>query len=568
LLPSLESGFGRALALAGAIGGTVGLLYVIGGCVMWLRFQKVGLPADQAVALMPKVDLLVIGLRVMVLPALASGALLVLLLTTWARRRARIEKLRADKREKERQIGGEAAPHADELREQVQEIDQRLRREQQPPASLIKDALPSRKENPLRFWVLVLLALAAVLVVPFSPGALAWPIGMALVLGSWLHERGESIRRPARPFPVWRVAAVAVVAAAGISIARQTDRPVQLPVVQVTVSDLATIPPNVFADSLRKAAPPSRSATVTGVLVAMTTGELAVGDPTTQSIAAIPRKATSSIAVGPSVDRASPPRSLASHLIGGSAWAVTPLEFWCGNARYTWTHIDKLCKGRPVIGKADRSAVSAPGGVKGLAVTCPEDAPDVCRGYLLVTTKDAFPGTDRSVKAPLSMPPTWFSVTPDSTGEVKLSVDQAKLWAQVGPRGPLSQARVAVELRIAQDPAGKTVLYEGDGWVTVKRPAKPRAAGVPKHEKKQAGRPPEKAERPNSKPSTAGGGKSAAGGTAHPPQRQDEPTPTPTATAEPEDPLPTPTPDATSPLQQQEPSQQLPAATPTPAPAT
>jgi hypothetical protein len=46
LITSLETG----LALAG----TVGLVYVIGGAVMWLRFRQAGLPADQAVALLPK----------------------------------------------------------------------------------------------------------------------------------------------------------------------------------------------------------------------------------------------------------------------------------------------------------------------------------------------------------------------------------------------------------------------------------------------------------------------------------------------------------------------------------
>src|SRR3954453_5592127 len=76
VIAAVQGGVAQIGALAGAAAGAVGLLYVIGGAVMWLRFLPAGLPADQAVALVPKTDLLVLGLRVMVLPVLAAGALL------------------------------------------------------------------------------------------------------------------------------------------------------------------------------------------------------------------------------------------------------------------------------------------------------------------------------------------------------------------------------------------------------------------------------------------------------------------------------------------------------------
>lgn len=500
LLPTFESGIARAAALAGAVGGTVGLLYVIGGCVMWLRFDKVGIPADQAVALMPKVDLLIIGLRVMVLPALASGLLLLWLVSQWVRRRSRIEQLRAQ------------AESADEMCA----IEADLARERQAPASPVRDALPDRT---WLSWVLVVAALAAALAVPASLGALAWPFCMAAVVWYWLHLRAESIRSPSTRFPVWRVAAVAVAASAVISIARQSDPPVQLPVVQVTVTDASKIPPNVFVDSRRLS---DAATTVTGVMVAMTADEIAVGDPTTHAIASIPRDAASAVAVGPSVDRSSPPQSLLSKfLIGRTAWAVTPLEFWCGNERYGWTRIYKLCTGRPSVAFDGTSAVSEPSGLVGLRVNCPSDAPDACHGYLQVTTKLPFPSVDRRLTTPLAMPPAAFTVAKDSIGDVKVSVDQQTLWDQVDTGDHSGPAGVAVDLRISLDADGKTVVYKGDGWMTVTHPP----------------------------------GRGSA--TRKPPGGGAAPTPTPVPTA-------TPTADASSPLQPQEPSQLVPAATPTP----
>ena len=60
---------------AGAAAGTAAVVYVVGGMVMWLRFRKAGLPADQAVALMERQQLLVVGLGRMVLPAALTGLL-------------------------------------------------------------------------------------------------------------------------------------------------------------------------------------------------------------------------------------------------------------------------------------------------------------------------------------------------------------------------------------------------------------------------------------------------------------------------------------------------------------
>ena len=233
----------------------------------------------------------------------------------------------------------------------------------------------------------------------------------------------------------------------------------------------------MLVDSRRSASPASPATTVTGVLVAMTAKEIDVGDPVTHSIASIPREATSSIAVGPSVDHSSPPQSLASRfLVGRTAWAVTPLEFWCGNERYGWTRILKVCTGRPYIDARDMSATSMPDGLVGLRVTCPADAPAACRGYLRVTTEAPYPDAAGRLTTPLTMPPAFFSVAKGTTGDVKVSADQATLWAQVDTGDHSGPVGVAVRLRLSADTAGKAVVHEGRGWLTVPHPPAPAPA--------------------------------------------------------------------------------------------
>ena len=46
--PFLETLLGETAALAAAVAGTVGLLYAIGGTVMWLRFRHAGRPPTKA----------------------------------------------------------------------------------------------------------------------------------------------------------------------------------------------------------------------------------------------------------------------------------------------------------------------------------------------------------------------------------------------------------------------------------------------------------------------------------------------------------------------------------------
>ena len=69
----------RVIVAAGAIGGTVALVYVIGGAALSLRYDGFGLPGQQAAAYTPRETLLAAGLRTLVVWA-ALGIALILAL--------------------------------------------------------------------------------------------------------------------------------------------------------------------------------------------------------------------------------------------------------------------------------------------------------------------------------------------------------------------------------------------------------------------------------------------------------------------------------------------------------
>jgi hypothetical protein len=167
----------RVGAVTGALAGTVGFVYVVGGAVMWLRFWRSDVPADQALALVPKSDLLVVGMRVLILPALAAGGLFL-----WLAKR--------------------------------------------------NNGTPKR----LTFVLLAIPALVLALVVPLSFGSFAWPaaaVGLALVWAFVLPKHREQDGWGL----VWRAGVAAMLAAALVSIARQLDHPVRLPSATLTFAD-------------------------------------------------------------------------------------------------------------------------------------------------------------------------------------------------------------------------------------------------------------------------------------------------------------------------------------------
>jgi hypothetical protein len=70
---------GLVLSVVGAIAtgiGVIGFVTVVGGAIMWIRFDKAGIPADKAVAVIPRSELVVVGLYTLI-PFIALGLLAV-----------------------------------------------------------------------------------------------------------------------------------------------------------------------------------------------------------------------------------------------------------------------------------------------------------------------------------------------------------------------------------------------------------------------------------------------------------------------------------------------------------
>ena len=372
----------RVGAITGAFAGLVAFLYVIGGAVMWIRFRSAGLPADQAVSLVPRDQLLVIGLRVLVLPALLSGAVFALLA-------------------------------------------QRQRRRQLEYATW--------GQVPLRAslcWLGAIVVLG--LVVPLTPGALAWPIAAFALWAGW-HQCIAEAFRPTDPrtFPLWRAVGLAVLLSAGVSLARQFDSPVQLPSATVQVGDR-----------------PSQ----TGVLVSANSDQVAVGFRERGEIMIFARSQLSNFLVGPTLDRRAPRASLLSRVLKGGAWAATPLELWCGGERYELWQLSKLCRTQPSL--ADPVAKVEDGTVTTL-LACPRQATRGCAGVLRLETADRYKvrldGQDRFGVVDLGIKP--FQIPAGEELRVKI-VAQPKAQVLLGAAG----APVKLVATISLDRAGEAVI--------------------------------------------------------------------------------------------------------------
>lgn len=342
---------------AGAVAGLVIFVHLLGGIVMWLRFRKAGLPADQAVALMSREQMLTVGLRLIVLPMIVSGILAIALVLLGKRR-----------------------------------------------------SVDGRFGTALRR---VLLGLSSVVVLvlfytlPASWASLTW-VALVLVIFYWWRGFGAR-HRPADQLSSWRLAAVAVLAAAIISLGRQIDQPVQL--LQTTVA-------------LGSGA---HATQVEGVFVAASDTAVYVGNTATHKITAIRRDDVTSITLGPPLERA-PNRSLLSWLSSRQEWSLTPLRWWCHRENYPWGDGGPLCPtthGSPLSALASRDRWSLtplrwwcngeeyaltdagllchtqPKPVleqrRGLDVrwipvriSCPKTRKEPCEGYLRLTTRETY----------------------------------------------------------------------------------------------------------------------------------------------------------------------------------
>ena len=67
-----SSSFSIALQLVGAATGLAALITFVGGAILWIRFDALHLPADQALNLLPKQLLLVVGGHALLAPILVA----------------------------------------------------------------------------------------------------------------------------------------------------------------------------------------------------------------------------------------------------------------------------------------------------------------------------------------------------------------------------------------------------------------------------------------------------------------------------------------------------------------
>lgn len=474
----VESAVTRIGAIAGAVAALVAFVYVIGGAVMWLRFRNVGLPADYAVAQVPRSDLLVVGLRVMILPALAAGALLAGIALLRERQRAaqrtRLETLEAELAELPRE------PASDARRAQLE-------------AEIAKDvadlsSAPGRRRATLALALLGALFVVLVLVLPITPGAIPWLGAVALAgYGIWATQFGHAPRKVS----VWVLVASAIACSGFISVARQFDHPIQLLGAGVQVSE---------------------DVRVTGVLVASTREEVTLGFPLTGVIKIYQRKDVMDINIGPALDRQAPARSLLSYVIARhDPWAITPFELWCGGERYGWTEIPKLCRTRPHVLR--RTLILADGKIR-VAFTCPSHARPACSGWVSVRTLSRIPLATQDAVGRIGQ--ASFRVEPvtgaDTAGGPVISnitvavarADQALLFdlfahQDVKAEGGVAvsraelhptRVRIPVEVVVSLDQLGNAVIYR-DGpsstrMLIINRP--PRRARRPRATRKASTR--------------------------------------------------------------------------------
>ena len=370
---------------AGAAAGVVVVVVLLGGIVMWLRFRKADLPADQAVAFMPRSQMMSVGLRLIVLPAIVSGA--VAATVVWA-----------DKHRTTRKV--------------------------------------------LRAFCTVVVAVLA-LMLPLTWASVTWA-ALLLVIIYWWRGFGAERRPPHEHVSRWRLAAVAVLAAAIISLGRQIDQPVQLLQATLTMQ---------------------RGPAISGVFVSADATAVYVGNTTTHTIDGVRRDDVRTLALGPPLERAPSP-SLLSALFFHNRWSVTPLRWWCNGESYSWSQLGELCRTQPKPFPDDRRQLD----IRWIPVrvTCPKSATDGCVGYLRLRTRETYSralgpyATPRQVAFPRdALDAVPFSIPPQRTRDVCVptSIDErALLRAKSDSRRDPRKRPVPLDVILSGDPRGDSVL--------------------------------------------------------------------------------------------------------------
>lgn len=212
----LSETFDSAAKVIAALAGIGVLFYVVGISVMWVRLRKLGLPAEESLGVLPRDQLVLVGVREVVLSA-ASGAILLFLLGFALLRFGRITQAVAGRIQKSVLLGG-LAKH--------------------PPVRWIRSLrtwLSARDSRVWRGvqWLVERMLLSAVLLAlcflffPLSK----WGIGCAVVLAGSLYYGIRvtlmRLRKPAARFPLWRITVAVVISVVAISVARQREFPTE-----------------------------------------------------------------------------------------------------------------------------------------------------------------------------------------------------------------------------------------------------------------------------------------------------------------------------------------------------
>jgi hypothetical protein len=283
---------------------------------------------------MSKEQLLVVGLRLMVLPAAVTGAL------AWLAT-ARTEPAQPD--DQRRWFG--------RIRGWIR------------AASVRKLVVIA---------AVIVLALALLLGLPATWASLGWGLAAVMVIGCRVYQLdhpGDARRERLA------IALVAVAAAGVVSLARQLDQPVQLLSAQVLLDD---------------------NSTRDGVFVSSTSNDVFIGDTDARKLVDLPRAHVTSLTVGPPEERA-PRESLLSLILGGNDFSITPFEWWCNGERYSWGELGDLCRTQLQLVDASRVLDSEHPSYAPVRVRCPQRASTGCTGSLQLVSRKLFQVTSASV---------------------------------------------------------------------------------------------------------------------------------------------------------------------------
>ena len=182
-------------SLAASAAAAIAFVYLTGGAVMSVRFQKAGLPIDQSIAALPREVLLAVGLRRLLVPAVAAGLFFFFLGRVKAQLLARRRNV----------------------------------------------AVPAQRS--IRQLAYICFALTVVAITtPFSLSALLWVGAFACVaLYDWLLTRRWASGHPTARYPAYRVGIVGLVAVSAVAVAVEYGGPVALETASVETKDGRTI---------------------------------------------------------------------------------------------------------------------------------------------------------------------------------------------------------------------------------------------------------------------------------------------------------------------------------------